>query len=315
MGMQGVSPLSRGDSRTVFQLRLVFLDQGVKFSDILIQSGLSLGEVQPRLSVAAHADVVQDGVLGIVRPQGASLDMGVLGAHVGDLLGGEHPGGEVEAGQGGDAFQNVGVAVLQLDIVEDHLFQRLHAPHPFQALHGVGGVHVAAEEDPLQGLGSLQGEGIVGDLFGGIQPQVLQLGVFGHIPEGAVADIPVDADALEVLQILEGRKIGYELALEKAQILVLRAVFLHEMLEALLLHPADLQDLSALPEAHLVVHVIGGHIAGGEGAAGVGLGAGDEEAFVGVVCVDEPGFFHGLLLWGRYGVGYYDGKRICEKAL
>jgi hypothetical protein len=31
--------------------------------------------------------------------------------------------------------------------------------------------------------------------------------------------------------------------------------------------------------------------------------------------VDEPVFFHGLLLWGRYGVGCYDGKRICEKAL
>ena len=100
-----------------------------------------------------------------------------------------------------------------------------------------------------------------------------------------------------MLQILEGRKVGYELALEKAQILGFRAVFLHEILEALLLHSADLQDLSALPEAHLVVHVIGGHIAGGESTAGVGLGTGDEEALVGVVCVDEPGFFHGGAPW------------------
>jgi hypothetical protein len=31
--------------------------------------------------------------------------------------------------------------------------------------------------------------------------------------------------------------------------------------------------------------------------------------------VDEPVVFHGLLLGGRYGVGGYDRKRICEKAL
>ena len=222
--------------------------------------------------------------------------MGVLGAHIGDLLGGKHPRGEIEAGQGGDALQDVGVAVLQLDIVEDHLLQGLHAPHPLQALHGVGGVHVAAEEDPLQGLGPLQGEGIIGDLFGGIQPEVFQLGVFGHIPKGAVADVPVDADTLKVLQVLEGGEVRDQLALEEAQILVLRAVLLDEILETLLLHPADFKNLFAFPEAHLVVHVVGGHIAGGEGAAGVGLGTGDEELLVGVVCVDEPVVFHGLLL-------------------
>ena len=146
-----------------------------------------------KTAYGTHTDVAPDGVHGVVGAEGASLDMGVLGAHIGDLLGGKHPRGEIEAGQGGDALQDVGIAVLQLDIVEDHLLQGLHAPHPLQALHGVGGVHVAAEEDPLQGLGPLQGEGIIGDLFGGIQPEVFQLGIFRHIPKGAVADVPVDA--------------------------------------------------------------------------------------------------------------------------
>ena len=273
----------------MLQFGAVLFHERIEFGHVLVQRGLLSGNFQGGLAVAADAHMgLGAGIIGAVGTHIGAAEIGIFHAQIRNLLGGEKTCFKVKFPQGGECVQKGGIAVSRLDEHGMEVPQLRQLAKAGQAIHGVGGEDAPANRKFLQGLAGLQKMKLLGDLLAVHDTQIGEMGIVRHIPQTVGTDVPVHVHPFQIGEISQGGKVGDELTMEQAQILVILAIVGDEMLQAFLIHTVNFQNAGIFPCRHFVVNVIRSHVAGIQGGGSGVKAAGIVEPFFEHIYMDEP---------------------------